>query len=177
MSDPDPRKLQWRPLDKPLTWSNLCDFENLPLLINPKATIDLSLGATSGDDPVFSAPSLGMTLVLDEVLKGFFQPEPITVAKLIADAKEIGYTEVYGVFRYRNHAAPGRHPEVMAIVPTLDAAVKKLLFIAGFDTQADVELLGLDQFDASNIMELCDRLTELTGDDHIVCPYEMPIEN
>jgi hypothetical protein len=105
------------------------------------------------------------------------EPETITLNRLIADAKEQGYTEIYHVYRYRadNRLGPDRLPEATLHARNIDEAVKKLIVIAGYD-EAEAELLGLDQFEAGTILELCDRLKELTGDTYSVSPYEMPHE-
>ncbi len=57
---------------------------------------------------------------------------PITLDRLIADAKEQGYTEIYHVYRYRDESrlGPDRLPEATLHAQNADEAVRKLIAIA-----------------------------------------------
>nr|WP_128083359.1 hypothetical protein [Methylobacterium sp. B34] len=107
--------------------------------------------------------------------KALREVEPITVEAMKSMAERVAYEEIYDVYRHRKEVEGDRLHDVTARAVTLNGACAKLIYLAGFDTMEAKEL-GLDQFDAGTVFELCDRLEELTGDTYSVSNFETQSE-
>lgn len=104
-------------------------------------------------------------------------PAEPSLSEIIEKAKQATPSEAYYIFRNRDasRVEGDRLLDAIAKAEDMDDACEKLKRIAGYDTM-EAEVLGLDAFNAGNIMELCDRLHELTGDRYEVSPFETPLD-